>query len=95
MQLQCKHCGHDWFRRSKKEPKNCPSCRKVLVRKERVSVFGFEKIKPGERRFYAMQDLMKIQNWVKIWEKEWRYAKRINKGLLNTGGFGGYWIIGG
>ena len=95
MKMQCKQCGHEWFKRSEKEPKNCPSCRKVLVRKERVSVFGFEKIKPGERRFYAMRDLIKIQNWVAIWDKEWRYAKRINKGLLNTGGFGGYWIIGG
>ena len=94
MKNECKNCGHVWFKRSEKEPKKCPSCQRVLIKKVLVSVFRFEDIGPGDRRFYALRDLIKIQNWVKVWEKEWRYAKRINKCLSNTGGFGGYWIIG-
>ncbi len=32
----CNRCGHEWYPRSEKEPKNCPHCKSPYWNKERV-----------------------------------------------------------
>lgn len=90
---KCQNCGHEWFPRQDHMPKRCPRCKAVMLLKARKSAFNFSDIPAGACRFYAMADLMKIQNWSDVWKREWRTAKRKNPDLVNLGGFGGVRVV--
>jgi hypothetical protein len=64
-----------------------------MTRQIAKTAFSFSDIPAGACRFYAMADLMKIQNWAAVWRREWRAEKRRNPDLVNMGGSGGFRVM--
>lgn len=43
--LHCLRCGHDWIRRTRTPPKQCPHCHSPYWNKEKTRFFGKDKKK--------------------------------------------------